>query len=65
MRTRQNLNKTVMFHIKSGLGEATDPRGVLVERVEVKDVSVPENLQRAMVTEAEAAQNARANRERC
>ena len=59
-RQRQNLNKTVMFHIKSGLGEATDPWGVLVERVEVKDVRVPENLQRAMAAEAEAARNARA-----
>ena len=31
-----------------------------VERVEVKDVRVPENLQRAMAAEAEAARNARA-----
>ena len=33
---------------------------MLVERVEVKDVGVPENLQRAMAAEAEAARNARA-----
>ena len=33
---------------------------MLVERVEVKDVRVPENLQRAMAAEAEAARNARA-----
>ena len=45
---------------KTGLDEATDPWGVLVERVEVKDVRVPENLQRAMAAEAEAARNARA-----
>ena len=31
-----------------------------MERVEVKDVRVPENLQRAMAAEAEAARNARA-----
>ena len=31
-----------------------------VERVEVKDVRVPENLQRAMAAEAEAAREARA-----
>ena len=49
-----------MLHIKSGLGEATDPWVVLVERVEVKDVRVPENLQLAMAAEAEAARNARA-----
>ena len=31
-----------------------------VERVEVKDVRVPEQLQRAMAAEAEAAREARA-----
>ena len=45
---------------KTGLDEATDPWGVLVERVEVKDVRVPEQLQRAMAAEAEAAREARA-----
>ena len=40
--------------------EATDPWGVTVERVEVKDVRVPEQLMRAMAAEAEAARNARA-----
>ena len=33
----------------------------MVERVEVKDVRVPEQLQRAMAAEAEAAREARAN----
>ena len=42
------------------LYEATDPWGVTVERVEVKDVRVPESLQRAMAAEAEAARDARA-----
>ena len=37
-----------------------DPWGVTVERVEVKDVRVPEQLMRAMAAEAEAARNARA-----
>ena len=46
--------------LKQALDEATDPWGVQVERVEVKDVRVPENLQRAMAAEAEAARNARA-----
>ena len=40
--------------------EATDPWGVTVERVEVKDVRVPEQLMRAMAAEAEAAREARA-----
>ena len=42
------------------LHEATEPWGVNVERVEVKDVRVPEQLMRAMAAEAEAARNARA-----
>ena len=46
--------------MESALDEATTPWGVQVERVEVKDVRVPENLQRAMAAEAEAARNARA-----
>merc|ERR1712241_1304378 len=39
---------------------ATDPWGVKVERVEVKDVRLPHQLQRAMAAEAEAAREARA-----
>jgi erythrocyte band 7 integral membrane protein len=46
--------------MKTVLDEATKPWGVKVERVEVMDVKIPENLQRAMAAEAEAARNARA-----
>ncbi|GFR79326.1 erythrocyte band 7 integral membrane protein [Elysia marginata] len=46
--------------IQSALDEATDPWGVKVERVEVKDVRLPVQLQRAMAAEAEAAREARA-----
>ena len=49
-----------MFLIQSALDEATESWGVKVERVEVKDVRVPEQLQRAMAAEAEAAREARA-----
>ena len=42
------------------MDEGTEPWGVMVERVEVKDVRVPEQLQRAMAAEAEAAREARA-----
>ena len=76
--------EAIASEMQEGLDEATDPWGVLVERVEVrvegveerelcgreyqtpsnctqvKDVRVPENLQRAMAAEAEAARNARA-----
>ena len=52
--------ESIAQEMESVLDEATDPWGVQVERVEVKDVRVPENLQRAMAAEAEAARNARA-----
>ena len=42
------------------LYEATEPWGVEVERVEAKDVRVPEQLMRAMAAEAEAARLANA-----
>ena len=42
------------------LHEATEPWGVTVERVEVKDVRVPEQLMRAMAAEAEADREAKA-----
>ena len=46
-----------MQHI---LDEATDPWGIKVERVEVKDVRLPQNLQRSMAAEAEATRDAQA-----
>ena len=53
---REAISQTM----QSALDEATDPWGVKVERVEVKDVRLPVHLQRAMATEAEAAREARA-----
>ncbi|XP_071820932.1 band 7 protein AGAP004871-like isoform X2 [Apostichopus japonicus] len=47
-------------YMQSSLDEATDPWGIKVERVEVKDVRLPVQLQRAMAAEAEAAREARA-----
>ncbi|PAA88047.1 hypothetical protein BOX15_Mlig017186g1 [Macrostomum lignano] len=46
--------------MQESLDDATDPWGVKVERVEVKDVRLPVQLQRAMAAEAEAAREARA-----
>jgi len=46
--------------MQAALDEATDPWGVKVERVEIKDVRLPVQLQRAMAAEAEAAREARA-----
>jgi len=52
--------ESISHTMQSGLDEATDPWGVKVERVEIKDVRLPVNLQRAMAAEAEAAREARA-----
>lgn len=38
----------------------TDPWGVKVERVEMKDIRLPHQLMRSMAAEAEAARDARA-----
>ena len=51
---------TISAIMKTTLDEATDPWGVRVERVEVKDVRLPVQLQRAMAAEAEATREARA-----
>lgn len=42
------------------LDEATEPWGVKVERVEIKDVRLPVQLQRVMASEAEAVREAKA-----
>ncbi|EDO43326.1 predicted protein [Nematostella vectensis] len=53
---RDEISQTM----QSSLDEATDPWGVKVERIEVKDVRLPQQLQRAMAAEAEATREARA-----
>lgn len=52
--------ESISHIMQTSLDEATDPWGVKVERVEVKDVRLPVQLQRAMAAEAEAAREARA-----
>ncbi|XP_013786873.1 band 7 protein AGAP004871-like [Limulus polyphemus] len=46
--------------MQSVLDECTDAWGIKVERVEIKDVRLPVQLQRAMAAEAEATREARA-----
>lgn len=46
--------------LQEALDEATDSWGIKVERVEIKDVKLPQQLQRAMAAEAEASREARA-----
>ncbi|KAM3727915.1 Mechanosensory protein [Dirofilaria immitis] len=52
--------EAISLQMQITLDEATEPWGVKVERVEVKDVRLPVQLQRAMAAEAEAAREARA-----
>merc|ERR1711913_43210 len=52
--------ETISKVMQDALDEATDPWGVKAERVEIKDVRLPVQLQRAMAAEAEAAREARA-----
>uniref|UniRef100_A0A1I7Y5B8 PHB domain-containing protein n=1 Tax=Steinernema glaseri TaxID=37863 RepID=A0A1I7Y5B8_9BILA len=46
--------------IEKVLDEGTDPWGVKVQRVEIKDIRLPHQLMRSMAAEAEAARDARA-----
>nr|QQY02598.1 mechanosensory protein 2 [Cryptocotyle lingua] len=52
--------ESISTSMQAMLDDATDPWGVKVERVEVKDVRLPVQLQRAMAAEAEATREARA-----
>ncbi|KAF7218779.1 stomatin (EPB72)-like 3a [Nothobranchius furzeri] len=50
----------ISLSMQETLDEATDKWGIKVERVEIKDVKLPVQLQRAMAAEAEASREARA-----
>ncbi|XP_076316380.1 mechanosensory protein 2-like isoform X2 [Tachypleus tridentatus] len=52
--------ESISHIMQASLDEGTDPWGVKVERVEIKDVRLPVQLQRAMAAEAEASREARA-----
>lgn len=53
---RDRLNEK----IKTSVDEGTDPWGVKVSMVEVKDVQLPQTMQRAMAAQAEAERDRRA-----
>ncbi|XP_055064517.1 stomatin (EPB72)-like 3b [Misgurnus anguillicaudatus] len=52
--------ESISLSMQTTLDEATDSWGIKVERVEIKDVKLPQQLQRAMAAEAEASREARA-----
>jgi len=50
----------IAHNLQESLDVATDPWGVKVERVELKDVRLPQSMQRSMAAEAEASREAKA-----
>ncbi|OQR78565.1 erythrocyte band 7 integral membrane protein-like [Tropilaelaps mercedesae] len=52
--------ESISHIMQISLDDATDSWGVKVERVEIKDVRLPVQMQRAMAAEAEASREARA-----
>ena len=56
LREREAINAT----LQKIVDETTEPWGVKIEMVEMKDVEIPESMQRAMAREAEAIREKRA-----
>ncbi|MBX9852248.1 MAG: slipin family protein [Cytophagaceae bacterium] len=56
LKERSQINDTM----RKLVDEATEPWGIEIEMVEMKDVEIPESLQRAMAREAEAIREKRA-----
>ncbi|XP_032365572.1 stomatin (EPB72)-like 3a [Etheostoma spectabile] len=59
-KTQNCVAREGIDSMKESLDVATNPWGIKVERVEIKDVKLPQQLQRAMAAEAEASREARA-----
>jgi regulator of protease activity HflC (stomatin/prohibitin superfamily) len=55
----QNRDK-INHKVQEIVDEMTEPWGVVIERVEIKDVEIPTSMQRAMAKEAEAVREKRA-----
>lgn len=55
----QNRDK-INHKVQEIVDELTEPWGIVVERVEMKDVEIPHSMQRAMAKEAEAIREKRA-----
>ncbi|MEQ9234522.1 slipin family protein [Coleofasciculus sp. E2-BRE-01] len=55
----QNRDK-INLRVQEIVDEITESWGVVIERVEIKDVEIPTNMQRAMAKEAEAVREKRA-----
>ena len=55
-----NDRDNISHEMSQSLDLATDVWGIKVERIEIKDIRLPQQLQRAMAAEAEAAREAKA-----
>jgi regulator of protease activity HflC (stomatin/prohibitin superfamily) len=55
----QNRDK-INIKVQEIVDEITEPWGIVIERVEMKDVEIPNSMQRAMAKEAEAIREKRA-----
>ncbi|MFM2064018.1 MAG: hypothetical protein RLZZ507_3689 [Cyanobacteriota bacterium] len=55
----QNRDK-INDKVQEIVDEITEPWGIVIERVEMKDVEIPQSMQRAMAKEAEAVREKRA-----
>jgi regulator of protease activity HflC (stomatin/prohibitin superfamily) len=55
----QNRDK-INVRVQEIVDEITEPWGIVIERVEMKDVEIPSSMQRAMAKEAEAIREKRA-----
>ncbi|OON65659.1 slipin family protein [Hymenobacter sp. CRA2] len=56
LKSREQINRT----LQQIVDQATEPWGVKIEMVEIKDVEIPGSMQRAMAREAEAIREKRA-----
>lgn len=56
LKERDSINLT----LRNIVDGATEPWGIMIEMVEMKDVEIPESMQRAMAREAEATREKRA-----
>lgn len=56
LKEREKINQT----LQGMVGTTTEPWGIKIEMVEMKDVEIPESMQRAMAREAEAIREKRA-----
>lgn len=56
LKERDAINEALLLMVD----KATDPWGIKIEMIEMKDVEIPEGMQRAMAREAEASREKRA-----